>query len=265
MLIRTRFRGRLMSHEHHRPASERGASAERRANVRARQPASKRCLMQGIHDQNGRPHAPRSNNRTDRSGCDSLTGPRSPDYHADRESSDDRQRSPRRPGRRRADIRDKRHLSRRRNRIRHRDTRAPRTDRRHRAHRQGALLQPLADPRDRLPRAVHGRARRHRRQRGAALDPEGPALLVLEPAVGGQRVHADLRRLPAARRARRRPARPQAHVPGRHRGVLGRFAAERAGAVVGDADRRPRASGPRWRAPLPRRPVDHHHDVHRSQ
>ena len=45
----------------------------------------------------------------------------------------------------------------------------------------------------------------------------GPALLALEPAVGRQRLHAGLRRIPAARRARRRPARPEAHVPGRHR------------------------------------------------
>ncbi len=45
----------------------------------------------------------------------------------------------------------------------------------------------------------------------------------------------------------------------------GGFAAERAGAIVGDADRRSRAAGPRWRAPLPRRPVDHHHDLHRPQ
>ena len=31
-----------------------------------------------------------------------------------------------------------------------------------------------------------------------------------------------------------------------------------------DADRRPRPAGPRRRAGLPRRAVDHHHDVHRA-
>ena len=44
----------------------------------------------------------------------------------------------------------------------------------------------------------------------------------------------------------------------------GGVAAERARAVLRDADRRPRTPGPRRRAPLPRRPVDHHHDLHRS-
>ena len=33
--------------------------------------------------------------------------------------------------------------------------------------------------------------------------------------------------------------------------------------VRGDADRRPRRAGPRRRAPLPRRALDHHHDLPR--
>ena len=62
--------------------------------------------------------------------------------------------------------------------------------------------QPLGCARDRLPRPVHGRARRDRRERRAAVDPARPALLCLQPPVGRQRVHADVRRLPAARRPR---------------------------------------------------------------
>ena len=73
----------------------------------------------------------------------------------------------------------------------------------------------------------------------------------VEPAVGRQRLHAGVRRLPAARRARRRPARAQAAVHGRRAAVLGRLAAQRPRPDLGDADRRPRPAGPRRRAASP--------------
>ena len=45
------------------------------------------------------------------------------------------------------------------------------------------------------------------------VDPDDPRLQRGEPAVGRQRVHARLRRFPAARRARRRPPRAEAALP----------------------------------------------------
>ena len=122
----------------------------------------------------------------------------------------------------------------------------------------------VADPRDRLPRPVHGRARRDRRERRSPLHSARAALLRLEPPVGRQRVHAHLRRLPAARRPRGRPARSQAAVRGRGDRVQRRLAAQRPRADVRDADRRPGAPGPRGRARLPRRALDHHDDIHRA-
>ena len=60
--------------------------------------------------------------------------------------------------------------------------------------------------RGRVPRL----RRRVDRQRRATVDPPRPALLGAEPAVGAQRLPAHLRRLHAARRPGRRPARPPA-------------------------------------------------------
>ena len=125
--------------------------------------------------------------------------------------------------------------------------------------------QQVAGAGDRLHGPVHGRARRDRREHRAALGAARPALLAGQPPVGGQRLHARLRRLPAARRPRRRPPRPQAAVRGRRAAVLGRLAAQRLRPVLRDADRRPRPAGPRRRARLPRRPGDHHHHLHRRQ
>ena len=62
-------------------------------------------------------------------------------------------------------------------------------------------------------------ARRDRRQHRAPDDRQGLRRRALEPAVGRQRVHADARRLPAARRRARRPVRPAARVPHRRRVV----------------------------------------------
>ncbi len=107
---------------------------------------------------------------------------------------------------------------------------------------------------DRLHGPVHGRARRHRREHRAALGAARPALLARQPPVDRQRLHARVRRLPAARRPRRRPARAQAAVRGRRAAVLGRLAAQRLRAVLRDADRRPRrcrASAARSSPPPP--------------
>ena len=86
-----------------------------------------------------------------------------------------------------------------------------------------------------------------------------------EPAVDRQRLHARLRRLPAARRARVRPARTPAPL---HRGpgrLHGRVVRQRHRDLVGDADRRPCAAGPRCRARLARRALDRHDDVRRRR
>src|SRR3954470_539177 len=55
---------------------------------------------------------------------------------------------------------------------------------------------------------VHGGARRERRERCAAEHPARRRLLRAEPLVGAQRLHADLRRVPAAWRAGRPSAPP---------------------------------------------------------
>ena len=82
-----------------------------------------------------------------------------------------------------------------------------------------------------------------------------------EPAVDRQRVHPRLRRLPAARRPRLRPARPAAAL---HRGrvrVHGRVADQRHRDDLRRAGRRARAAGARRRARLAGRALDRHDDV----
>ena len=59
-----------------------------------------------------------------------------------------------------------------------------------------------------------------------------PALLTDRPAVGRQRLHDQLRRLPAARRSRRRPARPPPRVPRRDGAVRALLARVRAGELA---------------------------------
>ena len=92
-----------------------------------------------------------------------------------------------------------------------------------------------------------------------------PASVGGEPAVDRERLHARVRRLPAARRPRRRPARAQAPVPDRPRDLHRSVAARRPRRQRGHADRRPRAAGPRRRADLAGRAVDHRHDVRRGR
>ncbi len=80
-----------------------------------------------------------------------------------------------------------------------------------------------------------------------------------------QRLHARLRRVPAARRPRRRPARPQAAVPDRPRDLHDGLAAERPRVDRGPADRVPRAPGPRRGADLARGALDHLDHVRRGR
>ena len=90
-------------------------------------------------------------------------------------------------------------------------------------------------------------------------------LLAGQSLVGGQRLHADFRRLPAARRAPRRPHGPPAHVHERPRPLHGGLAAGRSRSERCLADRRARGAGPGSRARLSRRAVAHHHDLQRRR
>ena len=78
------------------------------------------------------------------------------------------------------------------------------------------------------------------------------------PAVGGQRLHADVRRVPDAGRPLRRPARPPPRVPRRDGSVRVLLARVRAGGHAGSAARSARAAGLWRRGALARDPVDHH-------
>src|SRR6266700_6958600 len=62
-------------------------------------------------------------------------------------------------------------------------------------------------PRAAVRRAVPRHRRLGDRQCRPAIDPAQPGLLAAEPSVGGERLHPHLLRLPATRRATRRPAR----------------------------------------------------------
>ena len=112
--------------------------------------------------------------------------------------------------------------------------------------------------------AVRDRDRRLDRQRRAAVDRRAPALLPRRPLLGRQRLHADVRRLPAARRPDGRPAGATPDVHARPGGVLARLAGRRPRAVRDVADRRPRGPGPGCRDRLARGAVDHHHHVRRG-
>ena len=121
--------------------------------------------------------------------------------------------------------------------------------------------QSVARPVPGLQRAVHGHPRRDDRERRAAVDPGRPEHVGVGPAMGGQRLHAHVRRLPAARRARRRPPRPQTCLP-RGRGRLhGRVVPERDRRLLDLPDRRPRPAGPRRGHDRPRGALDPDDDV----
>ena len=115
-----------------------------------------------------------------------------------------------------------------------------------------------------LRRLLHGAPRRHDRARGAALDRSRPRLLRAGPAVGAERLRAQLRRPAAARRTGGRPARAPAPVHGRCPVLHGRVADVRARLVAGGAACGPRGPGRRRRDHDPDRPLDHLHDLPRG-
>ncbi len=119
-------------------------------------------------------------------------------------------------------------------------------------------------PARRLPRAVHGHPRRRDRQRRAAVDARRAPFLDHRPAMGRERVHVDVRRLPDARRPLGRPARAPARVPRRHRDVRAVLARVRARGLARSADRRARRSGPQRRSAVAGHAVDHHLLVRRG-
>ena len=116
-----------------------------------------------------------------------------------------------------------------------------------------------------LRRPVRGRPRRLDRQRRAADDRRRARLLPGQPLLGRQRLRAHLRRLPAARRPARRPARPAAGLHGRPRPVRARLAGRRLRRERRRADRRARRPGPRRRDRLARRALDRHHHLPRRR
>ena len=135
---------------------------------------------------------------------------------------------------------------------------------RRRAHERRCCTRPtpLEGTRPAVRRLLHGGARRRDRERRPAVDRHGPPLLAGQPAVGHHGVLADLRRLPAARRARRRPARAADRLHDRRRDLHHRLAPVRARAVGGMADRRARGAGLRRGAAHAGCALDHHDDVH---
>ena len=103
------------------------------------------------------------------------------------------------------------------------------------------------DPRRVLRRAVHGHPRPEHRQRRAALDPDGAQLLLARAAVGRRRLRDHLRRIPDARRPRRRPFGPPPRLRRLAAAVRARVAGGRPRARPRSADRGPGDPGPRRR------------------
>ena len=112
---------------------------------------------------------------------------------------------------------------------------------------------------------IRGSARRVDRERRTSVDRVGARLLAGQPVVGRQRVHAHLRRLPAARRSHGRPARPAPHVHRRPDPVRGRLAGRRPRPERHLVDQRARRPGPRRRAVVSRRPVAGDGDLRRGR
>ena len=114
-----------------------------------------------------------------------------------------------------------------------------------------------------LRRAVPRRARRVDGRDGAAVDQIRPRPQHLAAAVDRLRIRARLRRLPAARRARRRSARPPARATDRarrlHRGISARRPRQRRHRARGHALSQGRGRGVHRTG----RPLDHHDPVHR--
>ncbi len=115
-----------------------------------------------------------------------------------------------------------------------------------------------------MRRHADDRARRDDRERRAALDPDRPRLLAVEPRLGRERLPDRLRRPLAAGRPDRRPDRAAAGIPLRARGVHRGLAALRRLAEPGDADRRALHPGRERRRRLRRDPRDDRDDVPRA-
>ena len=102
------------------------------------------------------------------------------------------------------------------------------------------------EPLDRALRAVRGdaddRARRHRRERRAAVDPGRPRLLAVEPRLGRERLSDRVRRPAAAVRALRRHPRAQERLPRRARRLHRRIAAVRRARRARSCSSRPASS-----------------------
>ncbi len=101
---------------------------------------------------------------------------------------------------------------------------------------------------------AHGHPRRHDRDRRAARHPGRPRLHRRQPELGDDHLPDRVRRAAAAQRQARRPARPEADVPRRDRGLRRRLARVRARGRPGDADRgplRPGRGGGDGRPPSP--------------
>ena len=88
-----------------------------------------------------------------------------------------------------------------------------------------------------------------------------PRLRPERPVVGRERLHADVRRLPAARRPPGRPARAAAHLHHRDVAVRVRLAGGRPRPERHLAGERARTAGPRRGADLPVRTFDSHHHI----
>ena len=86
-------------------------------------------------------------------------------------------------------------------------------------------------------------------------------LLAGQPPVGDHRLRDHVRRLPAARRPRGRPARPAPRLPRRRRRLHDRVVPLRPRVVRRRPDRRARGAGPRRRDHLAGRALDHHDDL----
>src|SRR3954454_23080055 len=106
---------------------------------------------------------------------------------------------------------------------------------------------PLARPGAALRRLLHGHPRRGDRERRPPVDPGRPRLLAEEPAVGRERIRADVRRAAAARRPRGRPARAAAGLRRRRLRVRARLAARGPGPERRAVGRRARPAGDRSR------------------
>ena len=115
----------------------------------------------------------------------------------------------------------------------------------------------MARPHRRVCCGVHAAPRHHGSQRCAARHPEGAAHLLHRSSVGRGRVRAHPRGDDAQHRLARRPARPQAGVPGCDRALHHRLDPLRHSAIACLVDHRARRAGDRRRGHVRRLARDH--------